>query len=246
MTGVKGRRWPANIYVDDSIDDYAIPYKGPGGVLLWLSPGAANQVVASSGTSGPIGYADQSGGSGGGGSGSLVLLESHIASASASLDFTTRNASGQSGATIQSDFNDYEIRIVNIIPETDNVDFRMRVSTDGGLTFITTNSYSWLIGTQHGATTDAASATGVAFMQFGNSYNNTANWSVTGRLQLCGPGSALYKAVIGEVMGLNAGARFRWTVSGLYEATTAVNAVRFYFSSGNIASGTIRVYGVAK
>jgi len=31
-----------------------------------------------------------------------------------------------------------------------------------------------------------------------------------------------------------------------YAVTTAVNAVRFLMDAGNIASGTIRVYGVKK
>ena len=32
----------------------------------------------------------------------------------------------------------------------------------------------------------------------------------------------------------------------VYNNASAVNAVRFLFSSGNITSGTIRVYGIAK
>src|ERR1035437_3292300 len=65
----------------------------------------------------------------------LVLLESHTASSSVSLDFTTRNASGQSGATFQSDFDEYEIHFVNLVPATNNVEFRIRMSTNGGSTF---------------------------------------------------------------------------------------------------------------
>jgi len=35
-------------------------------------------------------------------------------------------------------------------------------------------------------------------------------------------------------------------INGIYLSTTAVNALRFLFSSGNIASGVVRMYGVAK
>jgi hypothetical protein len=34
--------------------------------------------------------------------------------------------------------------------------------------------------------------------------------------------------------------------TGAYKVTTAVNALQFTFDSGNIASGIIRIYGIAK
>jgi hypothetical protein len=35
-------------------------------------------------------------------------------------------------------------------------------------------------------------------------------------------------------------------MSGQWQDTTAITAVRFLFSSGNISSGTVRVYGIVK
>jgi hypothetical protein len=35
-------------------------------------------------------------------------------------------------------------------------------------------------------------------------------------------------------------------IAGRYEVTTAVNAMRVLFSTGNITSGTVRIYGIAK
>ena len=36
------------------------------------------------------------------------------------------------------------------------------------------------------------------------------------------------------------------TMAGLWGTTTAVNAIRFLMDSGNIASGTISLYGIKK
>lgn len=44
----------------------------------------------------------------------------------------------------------------------------------------------------------------------------------------------------------NAGTVIGTTITGIYIPTTAVTALRFLMSSGNITSGTIRIYGVAK
>src|SRR5690349_3912071 len=86
------------------------------------------------------GWKVPSGGGGGGGGGGLVLLEEHvITSSSASMDFTTRNVTGQSGASIQSDYDDYLVRLINIVPATNTQNLRHRVSTDGGSTFDATS-----------------------------------------------------------------------------------------------------------
>jgi hypothetical protein len=37
---------------------------------------------------------------------------------------------------------------------------------------------------------------------------------------------------------------YRITGQGTYLSTTAINAFRVLYSSGNIASGTVRVYGL--
>ena len=42
------------------------------------------------------------------------------------------------------------------------------------------------------------------------------------------------------------GNSYHYTGGLNWATTTAYNALRFAFSSGNIASGTIRVYGIAK
>ena len=118
----------------------------------------------------------------------LVLLEQHTASSSATLDFT---------ASITSAYDDYLIELVNVVPATNTVDLYMRVSTDGGSTLSKRRTIHGRFGADQGTGVTAGAGTGVGFMQFGNSYNNTANWSANATLLLKGPGSALYKSVQG-------------------------------------------------
>lgn len=172
-----------------------------------------------------------------GGGGGLVLLEQHTASASASLDFTT---------AISSTYDDYLIEFVNIVPASNTVDLSLRMSTNGGSSYDSGANYSRTYFAQSGVTFSGIGTTGQTSILIANSINNTANWSFNGSWRLFNPGGSIYKIVDGKGWGLAAAARYQFSGGGAYEVTTAVDAFQFFFSSGNIASGTIRVYGLEK
>lgn len=181
---------------------------------------------------------------------SLVLLESHSASASSSLDFTTRNATGQSGATFQSDFDDYLMEIVTLVPATDNTDLRLLCSTNGGSTFDTGTNYARSLRLDTaGFSTVLGANSGLANVTLAPNMDTTETQaSLSATIHVRNPLSAsLYKAF--KVEGgykNNDGNRYALTGSGWYLSATAVNALRLIMSSGNIASGTVRVYGIGK
>jgi len=187
-------------------------------------------------------------GGGGGGGGGLALLASLTASSSASLDFATRNATGQSGALIQSDFDEYQIHVVQAVPASNNVNLQMRASTDGGSTYDSGSNYGW----NHvlwvaGGTGFTGANSGASQIVLVANVKNTSNWSANGVYTLFAPGSAQYKLVSGPFAGnLENGVIEGGVLAGVYMSTTAVNALRFMFGSGNYASGTIRIYGVPK
>ncbi len=173
--------------------------------------------------------------------GALILLEQHTASNSASLDFTT---------SISSTYDEYQIEFINLIPVTDNVAFWMRMSTDGGSTYDNGANYSddhflWRAG---GAAPDGGAGHTQIVLNFSSGIDNSSNWGVTGEIRLFSPGStSLYKQISGKLhIYDNAPFRTGQEVIGAYENATAVNAFQFLFSSGNISSGIIRVYGIAK
>jgi hypothetical protein len=247
MTGIKGRRWGADIYLDPSIDVGAIPYKGANGKLLWLTPGAATQVITSNGVS-PAIPSYQAGGGGGGGSGGLVLLEQHTASAAASLNFTT---------FISSTYDDFVFDLVGINPATNGAKLLMRVGTGGGPTYDSSGIYNYafiyvhLVSAADTGSHGGTNATGISFFDDGGSggLNSSNAPALNGTARLFDPQNASAKKSISfDVVAAYSGSsdRYHATGGGVYNSNTALTAVQFLMSSGNIASGTIRVYGVAK
>jgi hypothetical protein len=181
---------------------------------------------------------------GSGVSGALVFLEAHSASASSSLDFTS---------FISSTYDDYKIEGTELVLATNTANLLMEMGTGGGPTYDTGNNYEWVRGayttggTGNGTIdfastgicrvfTTAANAAGYGF----GSFSLTA---------LALQSTALRKTVFGQVYYVTStGPAAVFGPFGMQWITTAtaVTALRFIASSGNITSGTIRIYGVSK
>ena len=200
-------------------------------------PGEPGEDGADSYIPGPPGVAGAAGAGGGGGA--LVLLEQHTAVASAALTFTT---------CISSTYDNYMISIVDLLPDTTNKDLRMEYSTDGGGTWYTTaNYYSAHVGADNSAgifriinSATSAFVLGAGLGVGGHTFQATLFAGLF-------PSTTFYKTIHGTLTYANQ------TVIGigsffgrLIDTATAFNAFRFKMSTGNITSGTIRVYGVAK
>jgi hypothetical protein len=177
----------------------------------------------------------------GGGGGALVLLESHTASNSASLDFTT---------AIDSTYDTYEIHIINIVLATNNVDFLMRFSTNGGSSYSTSGyEYIFINNSTSNAGFGSNASTSASAIQLFPNLDNASGWGLCAKIRLVDPlNASLKKSCEIQVSGTYqpAARRYMQTGSGFWGTTTAVNALRFLASSGNITSGVIRMYGVAK
>lgn len=175
-------------------------------------------------------------------SGALVLLEQHTASSSASLDFTT---------CISSTYDDYVIRLVNVLPASAGVNTLLgRFSTNGGSSYDSGTNYEYMTWyNSTGVNQGSNSATSVtAFQLVGTSISSTT-LGVSGQIDIPGPLSAsLNKAVLYHLSYFHSSlsAIINQEGAGRYTSNTAVNAFQFLFNSGNIASGTIRCYGIAK
>lgn len=196
-----------------------------------------------------------SGGSGGSSTG-WVLLEEHTASSSAEIDFTSRNVTGQSGASFQSDFNDYVLRIVTLQVGTNGADPLMQFSTNGGSSYDTGNNYFW----SHINIVVSTSTTG------SNAGNNVSGISLfassggVGPPASANPGLSLSMDIpaplasgVGKTISSMGSSRFNgdgnlfgYSLWGFWNGTTGANAFRIIPSSGNLASGTFRLYGVSQ
>ena len=182
------------------------------------------------------------------GLGGRVLLESHTASASVTLPFTTRNAPGQSGATIQSDYDEYVIELLNVLPATNSVSVQLQFSTDGGSSWITS---AYRYGLRYNGTNSDTGIQGSgsnAAVNLSNSCSNGSNFGLTGHVELYAPQDAPYKKMkFGMAHIADNSVLYSVDGAGMYDSnSTSINAFRLLCSSGNIASGTVRVYGIVK
>lgn len=214
---------------------------GPAVFLVGEDPEEPPLPIGPPGVPGPAGAA--------GVSGALILLAEATASSSASLNFFTRNVSGQSGNLFQSDFDEYLIEVVSLVPATNSVGISLRVSTDGS-TWISTGSYAWthnVYGPGGPGQNNGASQTEIRLVGFVNA-SNTNTFGVNCRVHTFSPlSTALHKVFGGQTHFWDTGPGLVIDIfSGAYSATTAIVGVQVLATSGNLASGTVRVYGLAK
>jgi hypothetical protein len=170
-------------------------------------------------------------------------LQELTASASATLDFTS---------CISSAYDEYEIELINVLPATDSVILWMRMSTDGGATYdagaTAYRTAGWRFHSGAGSAAEGASTSRIHCNGI-DAVDNASAWGgLTGTVQLFNPSGSAYKQVSVKSRYLEGTGTVHeeYVGGGTYASATAVNAFRFLFSSGNITSGTIRVYGVAK
>lgn len=179
--------------------------------------------------------------------GGLVLLKTLTASSSASLDFATRT---DGTAIIQSDFDEYLISFINLIPATGNVTLNWRMSTNGGSSYDSSAIYDEMEARMNPGANGVGGSSNGTSIPLGRADNiaTTSTGGLGGSMRLIDPGSsATHKRVFGQLLLLsNAGSWTHMDVGGAYKSATAVNAFQFFMSSGNITSGSIRVYGIAK
>lgn len=170
-----------------------------------------------------------------------VLLASKSASNSASLDFTS---------LISSLYDEYILEFINIIPATNNTTLLLRCSTDNGSNYDSGTNYSVDYIYNFASTAGAHSPGNTGIWLDGSGINNTeVRGGASGTCRMFNPLSAsAYKHFKGESVHYDNGqsAYVAFHIFGVYLSATAVNAFKVLMSSGNITSGTVRLYGVAK
>lgn len=210
-------------------------YGGASGTPTRLAGGTGGYVYTSNGpTSAPSWQASAA-------SGGLVLLEQHTASTSSELDFTT---------AITSTYDEYLIELVSMVPATNASQLGLQLSTNGGSSYDGSLIYdhaelsAWINSTGGGGTASAS-----YLPMCGTTSSTASNGGASGSVRLFSPGSSsAYKSFVGTTMWWDTGSTSATVrmLSGIYRSTTATNAFRVFFTSSNITSGTVRVYGVSK
>lgn len=231
---------------DDTNVDLNLVGKGTGNVKVGVytfdgdqsvGAGQDNYVMTYDNASGLVSLEVATGGGGG-----LVFLSSATASSSASIEFTS---------LIDSTYEMYAIMFDGIYAGTDDSYLLLQVSTDNGSTWVSSgymygnvrsNMYSsGVTGENSTSAAHLPVTTTAGTVQIGNDATQAAN----GLLFLQGVNDTSARTSLsGTTTNTNTGGENNVYVSGVYDATTAVNAIRFTMDSGNIAAGTITLYGV--
>jgi hypothetical protein len=176
----------------------------------------------------------------------ITLISSQTASASATISFTTG---------LDSTYKAYKFVFVNIHPATDNVNFTFNLSSDSGSNYNVTKTTTCFKANANEAGNDftlsydtgqdLAQSTGFQSLT-ANGVGNDNDKNVSGYLDLFNPSSTTYvKHFISRNNSLiSSNYSCDSYIAGYGNTTSAVNAVRFQMSSGNIDAGTIYLYGI--
>ena len=177
--------------------------------------------------------------------GSLILLSTQTASASATISFTSG---------IDSTYDSYVFKFYDIHPATDGADFTFNLSVDGGSNYNVTKTTTQF-NSRHSEddSTSALSyitgndlAQGTGFQGIADGVGSSADESAVGTLNLYNPSSTTFvKHFISNFNNYRTNDNtYNVFSAGYANTTSAVNAVQFKMSGGNIDSGVIKLYGI--
>jgi len=156
-----------------------------------------------------------------------VLLATQTVSAVANVEFTS---------LIDSTYDTYAIVIEDLLPVTSG-EFRIQVYTTSWKTGATYEYY-------YDGTTSSSSVSAshiVAMAAAGNS----ANGSCSGIVYLHKPSATKYARVSGRMTGINSAIDIADTrFCGFENSAAAFTGIRFLMASGNISTGTLKLYGI--
>jgi len=182
--------------------------------------------------------------------GSMVFIKKLTASSSATLSFVD----GSDGVVLDDTYKEYLFTFNNIHPQTDNAKLEFNLSTDGGsnynVTKTTTHFFSYHSeddnDTALGYSTGSDLAQSTANKIITNGIGNANDESASGTMSLFSPSSSIFvKHFMSDMHGMrNDVYAWRFMKAGYFNTTTALTRFQFKLNSGNIDSGTIKLYGI--
>ena len=176
--------------------------------------------------------------------GSLTLISEQTASSSSTIDFTSG---------IDSTYKEYIFKFSDIHPSSDDKTFQFNMSADSGSNYNVTKTTT-VFKANHDEGDSATNLTydtgedlaqGTGFQTLGNGVGGDNDQSLSGTLHLFNPSDTTFVKNFISTIQYYAFNNYtnNFYVAGYGNTTSAVDAVQFKFSSGNI-DGTIKLYGV--
>ena len=183
-------------------------------------------------------------------SGAMTFIKKLTASSSSTLSFVD----GSSDVVLDNTYKEYLFTFKNIHPATDQAQFSFNMSIDSGSNYNVTKTTTYFRGfhTEDDGTTslayqdgdDLAQSTGFQFLT--GYLGNGNDESSSGTLHLFNPSSTTF---VKNFISRNSEYIFNNSIrdsfiAGYGNTTSAVDAVQFKMSSGNIDAGDICLYGI--
>jgi len=188
-------------------------------------------------------------------SGSMTLIKTLTASSSSTLSFVH----GASSVVLDGTYKEYVFKYINIHPSADwNNYFVFQASTNSGSGYGVTVTNTAFRAYHN----EAGSQTGLSYLDGYDQAQSTdfirlcedtsaanADENLCGEVRIFNPADTTFvkhyigtsqtaTAKVGQVYTLH------WFGGGYFNTTSAINAFQFKFNSGNIDSGTIKLYGI--
>ena len=170
------------------------------------------------------------------GTGTVQLISTVVASSQAAVAFTG----------LSSTYSYYYVVYDGVLPLTNNVNLIMRVSTNNGSTYSSSGYYYAINVTTSGGSNSPAGGAGVGQFVLTSGQSNATSNTASGFLEIYNPSqSTNYQHINNRAIQIDSsGGVDSISGGGVWLTTTAVNAIQFSFSSGNISTGTFKLYGV--
>ena len=177
---------------------------------------------------------------------SLVLLSTTTASSSANVDITS---------DIDSTYKEYQVHFFDVHPESGsrlafqvdtgtNTNYNQTITSTAFVTRHTEDDSTADLGYNTGD--DLAQSTSFQRLSCGGTVETDADASATGILHLFDPSNTTFVKHFMATMQIynNDQASHNSYVAGYINTTTAITRIRFKYESGDIDSGTFKLYGV--
>ena len=159
---------------------------------------------------------------------------------------------------IDSTYDEYVFKFINMHPETDGAEFQFNMSIDSGSNYNVTKTTTFFQ-SQHDESdsytnlsylTDHDLAQGTGFQDLGRNVGNDNDQSCAGYLHLFNPSSTTFvKHFIARLNNAQDISSTHYSaetlIAGYGNTTSAVDAVQFKFSADEIQGGSISLYGIS-
>ena len=183
--------------------------------------------------------------------GAMVLIKEQTASSDSTINFIN----GTSGVVLDSTYPIYLFKFINIHAGTDSAQLTMNFSVDTGSNYNVTKTttaykatHSEDDGTQewtYHASYDLAQSTAVQKISNSVDGSSNADSNAGGHLYLFGPSSTTFvKHFLCCIWSEDGEIGYNQVTAGYGNTTSAVDAVQFALTSGDIDAGTFKLYGI--